>query len=65
MGSSPIIGTITGCRVTTTHKDELRRISYEAFKQDTAPINIDPTKLKTLSDKVGNLCAKREIALGL
>ncbi len=48
-----------------TTKAELRRISYEAFRDDTAPINLDFTKCKTLADKVDRLCVKREIELGL
>ncbi len=45
--------------------EELRKISYEAFRQDLEAINLDPTKKTTFSDKVDDLCARRGFAIGL
>lgn len=48
---------------TATTKEQLRAISYEAFKQDDELGCV--FKKNSLSNKVNALCVKREIALGL
>ena len=52
-----------------TTKEELSKISYQAFLQDTAPIDMKylarGSRPKTLSDKVNALCIQRENELQL
>lgn len=52
-----------------TTKKELSEISYQAFIQDTAPIDmkllVHGGRPKTLSDKVNRLCINRQVELGL
>ena len=52
-----------------TTKEELSEMSYQAFIQDTAPIDmrflVRGCRPKTLSDKVNTLCTKRKAELGL
>ena len=47
-----------------TTREQLSKISYEAFLQDNVPLDYT-LKRDTFSDKIDVLCIERQIELGL